>query len=281
MLRPIGFQSLDEALPMLARGFPALGAQRWGAALARLRRFGAADPSARAGFLLESKGRPVGVMLTIPSTRPGALVAQRVVNLSSWYVEPEHRWRAARMLQTAVACETTLFTDLTPTPAVCEVIGRLGFRELTGRTMIVPLPLLAIRPARDAHVVPLADVPPQAFDPPTRTMLEAHAALDCIVGGLWDGVALHPLIFSRKAGRGLGMARAIFAGDRRALFDHMPAIARFLLRERILVLAVNADRSDRIRGAVFMRRPAPTFYKGPATPRPCDFAYSEFVFLQI
>jgi hypothetical protein len=282
MLRPISFEALDTTLPILSRGFPGMRAGGWAQAIARLRRFGASEPTRCTGYLLQAKGKDVGVILAIPSTHfDGGDAPRPVVNLSSWYVDPEHRWRAPRMLQSVTACHTTLYTDLSPTPSVRDMIGRFGFHGWTEGTLIVALPLFALRSAGPAHVVPLHDLPSDAFDGPTRRMLEAHAALDCVACGLWDGEALQPLIFSRKTYRGIRAARLIFAGDRPGLFAHLPAISRFLMRQKILLLAVNADRSERIAGSIFTRTRGPTFYKGPAAPAPGDFAFSEFVFLQI
>lgn len=282
MLRPISFEALDTTLPILSRGFPGMRPGGWTSAIARLRAFGASDMQARAGYLLEHDGKDVGVILTIPSTRSDdSGEPRRVVNLSSWYIDPEHRWRAPRMLQTVTACNATLFTDLTATPSVRSMIGRLGFRGWTEGTLVFALPWHAMKAAGSSHVVPLRDLPPDAFAGPTRRMLDRHAALDCISGGLWDGATLHPLIFSRKIYRGIRAARLVFADSRAAMFAHLPAIARFLLRERILLLAVNADQSERVPGSLFTRRTSPAFYKGPAAPAPCDLAFSEFVFLQI
>ncbi len=282
MLRPISFEALDTTLPILSRGFPGMRRAGWIAAIARLRAFGAPDMQAPAGYLLEQQGREVGVILTIPSQRADDTDApRRIVNLSSWYIDPEHRWRAPRMLQTVTACDETLFTDLTATPSVRSMIGRFGFRDWTEGALILALPWLAMKAAGPSHVVPLRDLPPDAFAGPTRRMLDRHAALDCIAGGLWDGKALHPLIFSRKTSRGIRLARLIFSDDRATIFAHLPAISRFLLREKIMLLAVNADRRERAAGSIFRWRTSPAFYKGPAAPAPCDLAFSEFVFLQI
>jgi hypothetical protein len=185
------------------------------------------------------------------------------------------------MLQSVTACDSTVFTDLTATPSVRTMIGRFGFRGWTEGTLIFALPLLAMKAAGKSHVVPLHDLPRGAFTEPTRRMLDKHAALDCVAAGLWDGEAFRPLIFSRKRLRGVRAARLVFADDRATIFAHTAAISRFLLREKILLLAVNADRSERIAGSLFAPRMSPTFYKGPAAPAPCDLAFSEFVFLQI
>jgi hypothetical protein len=282
MLRPISFEALHTTLPILSRGFPAMRRGGWNAAIEKLRAFGASDPQARAGYLLEDKGQDVGVILTIPSQRAGDSDEPRQIeNLSSWYVDPDHRWRAPRMLQTVTASSTTLFTDLTATPAVRSMIGRFGFRGWTDGTLIFALPLFAMKAAGRSQVVPLRDLPPDAFAEPVRRMLDRHAALDCVVGALWDGAAIHPLIFSRKTYRGIRAARLIFADDRATMFANLPAISRFLLREKFMLLAVNANRGERVAGSIFTQRTSPAFYKGPTAPAPCDLAFSEFVFLQI
>lgn len=280
MLRPIGFQSLDEALPVLSRGFARLPLSSWAAGLGRLRQFGAMSPAAGAGYLLQAESRDVGVILTIPSRRPDK-PAQPIVNLSSWYIDPEHRWRAPLMLQRVVACNETLYTDLTPTEPVQAIIGRLGFRAWTEGILVFALPWHALKPAGDSHVIPLHKLPQDVFTPAIRRLMDEHAALDCIAGGLWDGHRMHPLVFSRTRRRGMPVARLIYADSRALVIAHMPAISRFLLREKFLLLAMNADRSERISGSLFARRPAPAFFKGTDTPPQCDFAYSEYVFLQV
>ena len=108
MLRPVSFEALDTTLPILSRGFPAmrrgrLGRRRsTGCAVRRIRL-----RSAARAICSKTKGQDVGVILTIPSKRPGYTdAAHPIVNFSSWYIDPEHRWRAPRMLQTITACST-------------------------------------------------------------------------------------------------------------------------------------------------------------------------------
>gem|GEM_PF-4726090 len=106
-----------------------------------------------------------------------------MINLSSWYIDERHRLRGPRMLQQVVACESTLYTDLTPTEPVQAMIGRFGFRNWTQGTLIYVLPFLALKPARGAHVFPLHKLSSDTFAPPVQRMLADHAALDCIAAG--------------------------------------------------------------------------------------------------
>lgn len=281
MLRPIGFQSLDEALPVLTRGFPAAPAAFWEAGIGRLKQYGVTSPADRTGYLLDVEGNNVGIILTIPSTREKDEQSRPVINLSSWYIDERHRWRGPRMLQQVVACEATLFTDLTPTEPVRAMIGRFGFRNWTEGTLIFVLPLVALKPAKGAHVFPLHKFPSDAFAPSIQSMLADHAALGCIAAALWDGDVLHPLIFSRTKRRGVPIARLIYADSRALVKTHIAAVARFLLREKFLLMAMNANAQERIAGSFFTEWPAPAFFKGNTTPPQCDLAYSEYVFLQI
>jgi hypothetical protein len=282
MLRPIGFQSLDEALPLLSHGFPEHPHSFWTAGLARLKRHGAADPASQLGYLLHVDGRDVGVILTIPSTRTkGAEPRMAVVNLSSWYIDERHRWRGPRMLQQVVANESTLYTDLTATKPVRAMIGRFGFRSWTEGTLIFPLPVFAIRPAGNAQIVPFHKLGADALEPEARRMLEDHASIGCIAAALDDNETLQPLIFSRTTRRGLPIARLIYAENLTAVTRNMAAISRFLLREKALLLAIKANPGDRIAGSIFMPRSSPAFFKGKTAPPQCDLAYSEYAFLQM
>lgn len=282
MLRPVGFQSLDETLPVLTRGFPDTPRSSWVASIDRLKQYGAGTPTARAAYLLEVNGQDVGVILTIPSTRhrAGGQPASSIVNLSSWYIDPEHRWRGPRMLQKVVANDSTIYTDLTPTAQVRAMIGRFGFQSWTEGTLLFVLPWMAIGRTGGSHVVPLHKLASDALDPSARRMLDDHAAAGCIAAALWDGEALHPLIFSRTTRRGLPVGRLIYAEDRGIVTTHIAAIARFLLRQKVVLLAMNADRQDHTSG-IFTQRLPQAFFKGRSAPPPCDLAYSEYVFLHI
>ena len=281
MLRPIDRRSLDETLPLLQRGF-AHAPAFWAAALERLKRYQSAAPDTPAAYLLDVKGAPVGVILTIASARTAADGATRsVVNLSSWFVDEADRWRARRRLQQLTASNDTLYTDLTPTVPVQSMIGRLGFSRWTEGTLLFPLPLHAIGRAGDTHVVRFDNLPADALPAPVQRIMTDHAALGCLTAALWDGARLHPLIFSRMSRKGLPIARLLYAEDRSVVRGHMAAIARYLLREKAVLLAMSADRSERVPGSFFTQRAPPAFYKGTMNTAAIDHAYSEFVFLQI
>ena len=97
-------------------------------------------------------GEDVGVVLTIPSERPGPDGTQNVFNLAAWYVDEPHRWLAPRMLQKVVAQEA-VFTDLTPSAAAQQINQRLGFEILNEGFQVFPLPWTALRARKQARVI--------------------------------------------------------------------------------------------------------------------------------
>ena len=82
------------------------------------------------GYLMRKASETVGVLLAIRSRRQSADgTPTTVVNLSSWYVDPQYGWLAPRMLQTILAENAdALITDLTPTEKVAKLDVKLGLR---------------------------------------------------------------------------------------------------------------------------------------------------------
>jgi hypothetical protein len=65
------------------------------------------------GYLLESGGRPVGVILLIVSTpRTGASQDAIRCNVSSWYVEPAFRSYASFLTSRALGCKTATYLNV-------------------------------------------------------------------------------------------------------------------------------------------------------------------------
>ncbi|WP_204321926.1 hypothetical protein, partial [Streptococcus pneumoniae] len=79
-----------------------------------------------------------------------------VVNLSSWYIDEAHRWLAPRMLKAVISEAGTVYTDLTPSPSVVHLNGRLGLTVWTDGVLLAALPLAALHYGSAAgQVVPL------------------------------------------------------------------------------------------------------------------------------
>jgi hypothetical protein len=90
------------------------------------------------GFLLQDRGRVVGVYLAFYSTRSVGGRERRICNLGAWCVLDEHRAQGLRLLRALLAQPGYDFTDLSPSGNVVPLNERLGFRRLDTTTALVP-----------------------------------------------------------------------------------------------------------------------------------------------
>jgi hypothetical protein len=272
MLEPIGRDTLGEAHALLAQGFPMRSPAFWSEGLDRLSAHHAAAGLGPIGQIMRMKGEPVGVMLTIRSRRADG---GSVVNLSSWYVDPRFRLLAPRMLTRVLEEPADVFTDLTPSPAVTEMIGRFGFVQRHAGALLVALPVAAFAPGGGARIL---DGVPEAAD---AALLAGHRELGCLVLRLVTASGEMPLVVSVASRRGLPVARLIYATDLAAVRAAIGPLARHLIARGIALLEMPADPGDSVPGGWFTRRARPTFFRGTPPAAAVDHAYSEFVFLRI
>ncbi|QUS38545.1 hypothetical protein RPMA_06635 [Tardiphaga alba] len=277
-LRPIDDSNVDVATSILVRGFPERDDAFWRAGLQRILTMRDAARHPPIGYLMTVGNDDAGVVLTIPSQRPDATGMTDVIHLAAWYMDEPHRWLAARMMKKVVATANTVFFDLTPNPAAQVINRRLGFDLLDEGFLIYLLPLTAMRFGGSATVLSFE----HAYDELTaddRHLLAQHRALGCIVGALRTGGQVSPLIFTPMQRRGVPGVRLIRAASKQLVTDNLGAISRFLLRQKVLFLRMDATRKDSAAGSFAARWTEPTFIKGPRGSAEVDLAYSEFVFL--
>jgi hypothetical protein len=273
-LCPVDDRNSGKALAVLTRGFPEKSESFWAEGLKKI----LSSPSRRdaepVGFLMNIDGEDVGIVLTIPSERPGPGGTRNVFNLAAWYVDEPHRWLAPRMLQKVVA-QDAVFTDLTPSLAAQQINPRLGFDILNEGFQVFPLLWTALRARQQARVISVdeAKLPNEA-----RATIDQHARLRCVVAVLQDGADHHPLIFSRMTRRKLPGARVILTDSKKLIVDHLAVISRFLLRNGMLFLVMDANRADAAAGGSIARWSAPTYVKGAADRNRIDHTYSELIF---
>jgi hypothetical protein len=274
-LRPIDDCDFGNALAVLTRGFPEKSESFWAEGLQKILASPSRRDAAPIGFLMAMGGEDVGIVLTIPSERSSPGGTQDVFNLAAWYVDEKHRWLAPRMLQKVVA-QNAVFTDLTPSLAAQAINQRLGFEILNEGFQVFPLPWTALRPRKQARVISVDEA---KLPNDMRATLDQHARLGCIVAVLQDGAHQHPLIFSRMTRRHLPGARVILTDSKKLIVDNLAVISRFLLRNGVLFLLMDANRADAAATGSIARWSAPTYVKGAADRNRIDHTYSELIFL--
>ncbi|WP_306223126.1 hypothetical protein [Bosea beijingensis] len=272
-LSPFGPSRRDEAVALLMEGFPATSRAFWEKGLDRQE----ALQDDNLGYFLEAGGQAVGVMLTLRSTRSrpdGTLYP--VVNLSSWYIQPAHRWRAVPMLRAIVAESDGLVTDLTASESIYRMNAAVGLEPWSnGMILAGILPWAALPARRGARVLLFAQAA-ALLGPAEAGMLEWHERDGLIAAVLCEDAGTCPLLFRPIRRKGVRFAQLIFAGSRKAVIRNLPTVTRFLAGHGILFLSIDAYREDCPRGAVF-RPGRQRFWRGEVDHDRLDYAYSELV----
>jgi hypothetical protein len=280
MLVPIDDARLGQALDLLERGFPRRTRRDWEDGIERLQAF---DPAAvdPIGYMLVRQNRPCGVLLALrgQSVPPDGAPFE-VTNLSSWYVEPEHRTLAPLMLRDVVREGGTAFTDLSPSDRVIPMLPALGFQPLNKGISAVTLPVAAMKPTPHARVHDLARLPRAALSYPIRCLLERHARQGAIAGALNVGETWHPLLFLPRLLRGLPTAQLLYCDSNSAVVGSIGAVARFLLKRGKLVLLLDIPLDDNVPGRHFPNR-GMKFAKGGCFKGRTDYAGSELLFFRM
>ncbi len=281
MLRPIDASNLDPAIALLVEGFPDRPASFWHTALSRIQEFGEnAALGLPIGHVLMDGDRLVGVILTPASTRvadDGRTVA--MINISSWYIVPDHRWRALPMLRAVLKHPDAVFTDLTPTEDVQKLLRLLKFDQISHGITVQVLPLLAMGRSRGAVVHDLSDVPDGDASrglagSQVVQMLKSYRQVGCLTALLQIGDAAYPLAFKARTIRGLPAAMLIYCEDNAQFVRHLPAVARYLLKRGKLLALFDCHPEQSSFGLSYPSRGI-KFARGGSFANRTDYAGSE------
>lgn len=276
-LEPIEKDDWQTAADILIRGFRERPPGFWLDGLHRIRSVAPAGVAPRIGYRLRSKGDDVGVLLTLRTSRDDAGGGTRqLVNLAGWYVDERFRWFAPRMLSQLVGDEDAVFTDLTPAPAVRQLLSVMDFKPWNEGLLVASLPQTLPSWRKEAVVLRLDQLPPDALSDADRSLLEDHARFGCIVCVLHDGQTYHPLVFQRRVRWLMPIARIVYAPSRKAVIKHLANILYFLNKSGLLFIAVECDKAQCPPFCFFYDRSV-KYYKGNLETDKVDYAYSEMV----
>jgi hypothetical protein len=193
------------------------------------------------GFFLMEKAEPVGVALTPASLRhrPDGS-ARRVINMSSWFVRHEHRWRAPMMLRGMVADPAAIYTDFTPTDDVQKMLPVFGFGAINCGILIRPLAALAMQAPNAVRVRELAPTDEYSGPSVSRRLIEIHRSWRCEPLLLEQGDQSSLVVWRRTRIRGIPAAEIVYAESLVALEQGLCALARHLLLKGKLFLISEA-----------------------------------------
>jgi len=276
--RPIQDNDLDAVADLLTEGFPDRLRKYWTNVFDRLRLRPAPEGFAKFGYLLESEGAVVGVLLLI-FTGGGEAGTPPRFNLSSWYVREPFRAHATMLVTMTMKRKDAIYLNSSPLAATLPILDALGFRLLSsGQFLSAPILSRRGRAARVVSVAPdtvLAAYPDQA----ELALLREHAAQDCLSLVCSDAQGSAPLVFMRRriAYAPIGVLQLAYCHDTADLARFAGALGQFMLKAGYgLVLC---DANGPVPGLVgrFFKGKSPKYYRGATAPRINDLTFTEAV----
>jgi hypothetical protein len=274
--RQIAADDIETILDLLCEGFTRLPRRHWVTALEFLGARATSCGAPRYGYMIESDGRAVGVLLVIATEirRNGTTTLRS--NASSWYVRSGFRTYASLLLTQWLRSPGDTHLSVSPAEHTFPLIEARGFvRFVNGTSLLFPAVTPRARRIRILHAARLteAELPISSED---HTLLVDHARAGCVA--LWCETRDrgYPFVFRRRLLKSrLPAAQLIYCDDLEDLSYLAGPIGRHLLRLGLPVVlaATNAPVSG-VPG-VYIDGKYPMYFHGQTTPRLGDLAYTE------
>jgi hypothetical protein len=279
--RLITKSDFEKVVACLMRGFPERPRSYWFDALERMTKREAVEDYPRYGYLLESPGEVVGVLLMIFSKRVNDGGIDIRCNLSSWCVDPQYRSFAIALHTSGVRLKGVTYTNISPAPHTRKGIEALGFRRFSDGLFIFA-PILSRWRTRARVVAFSAEAPEAALlSQSDRLILAEHAAFGCrSLIGVREGRAVGFVFQTRRMYRHIiPCQHLIHCRDLTEFAEFAGAIGRYLALRGALFCVI--DATGALPGLVgrFLGNREPKYFKGPTMPGLGDLAYSELVLL--
>jgi hypothetical protein len=276
--RQINSADIDGVVDLLSRGFPLRSRAYWRRALEKLSSHQAPAGMPKFGYLLESGGYLVGVILLIFSSIPGDEASRMRCNVSSWYVEPAFRSHACLLISQAIKHKNVTYVNTSPALHTRLIVETQGFSRYSNG-QFVAVPALSMNGAGGATTVIDVDTRPAVHvEGAELDLLTAHKEHGCL--SLWCVTAerAHPFVFMPRLTKGfIPCAQLIHCRKMTEFVRFARPIGRYLAAHgRPLVII---DSNGPIPGLVgkYIDGKAPKYFKGPDRPHFGDLAYTEAV----
>ena len=275
--RQLGEADIGAVVDLLLKGFGKRRTREFGGTvLDRLTRHETPAGLPKYGYVLESDGALVGVVLLISTTIGSADASSTRCNVSSWYVEPEFRGYAPLLAAQATKHANVTYLNISPMPQTRPIVETLGY-ELYSRGIFIAAPLLQAPFRADGVRIIGADAPGEALGGTfEQKLLVDHAAHGCISFWCTNGERAYPFVFRPRLVGGLvPYAQLVYCGAVDDLVRFAGPIGWALARHgRPLVMI---DANGPIQGLIgkYLHDVKPKYFKGPDRPRLGDLAYTE------
>lgn len=274
--RQIGTADLGGIAGLLHEGFPRRSAAGWMVALRRLGAHVTPHDSPQYGYMLETCGVAVGILLLISAALEDEPSGAIRCNVSSWYVRPAFRLYAPLLVSRAIKDRSVTYVNVSPASQTWQIIEAQGFRRFCNGAFAA-IPLLSLR-SESGRVTRITGANSSGSRLPLRELriLQDHANYGCISLCLEAGKDTFPFIFRRRKFKApLPCAQLVYCRDLSDLARFARPLGRYLALRGMPWVLIGADAPvPNLVGRYFDNK-LPMYFKGTHRPRPGELAYTE------
>ena len=278
--RQIEDADLASVVDLLKKGFGARRSRRfWRKVIDRLISRVPPDGLPKYGYLLQSDGRAVGVILQIFATiRTGPVPTVRC-SVSSWYVDPKFRSYAGLLSAQALKHKGVTYLNVSPAPNTWPLLEAQGYQRLN-RGAFLAIPVLSSR-SEPARIMQAGD-PEIAAGAVERELLLQHADYGCHAFWCVNGGQAFPFVFrTRVVKRVIPCLQLVYCRDVADVARFAAPIGRYLALRGFPLVVIDADGPIAGLPGKYFDGVMTKFVRGPDRPRLGDLAYSELAVLGI
>jgi hypothetical protein len=228
----------------------------------------------RYGYVIESDGKLVGVIILIFSTIWHGETASIRCNGSSLYVDPAFRIYAPLLTSRPLKDKNVTVLNTTAAPHTLKMVEASGYIKYSNG-VFVAIPILSRQP-RDisVRVIGAREEPDAPFSAHDRELLWEHADFGCTSIWCVTHEKAYPFVFRSGRFKSLPCAQLIYASSMEDLVRFARSVGLYLARKPQLVMMLDANGP--VPGLVGKYRTrTPRYFRGPDRPRTGDLAYTE------
>jgi hypothetical protein len=280
--RQITESDIAAVARLLMEGFRRSTREDWATFFDRLATHPTPEGLPKYGYLMESDGAPVGVILVISSAMRTGGVSTIRCNLSSWYVSPAYRGHAPLFISRILRNKDVTYVNVSPASHTLPILQVQGFTRYSDGQFFTPANPFADSGDARVNVATIDETPDAYFEASERDLLLEHAEYGCM--SLWCAVRdrAYPFVLRSRTFKGfLPCAQLIYCRDMAEFVRFAKPVGRFLARRGKPLIMINANGPIPGLAGVYLKGMLPKYFRGPVQPGLGDLAYTETAFFGI
>jgi len=272
--RQIVDDDINNAADLLTRGFPVRSRQYWLTALARLKNHPTPAGSPKYGYVLESNGVLVGIVLLITSSIQTGGTSTIRCNISSWFVDPAYRANSTFLISRALSRPDVTYVNISPAQNTLRTIEAQGFsRYSSGQFVALPGFYPSAGETKIIEVGKLPDAPLECFE---RDLLLSHSSYGCLSLCCMTTKGSYPFVFLPRTLKGVvPCVQLVYCRNVEDYVRLARPLGWYLASRGMPFVIIDSNGPVQGLWGKYSEDKMPKYFRGPTRPRLGDLAYTE------